>query len=146
SRLPQLVTPSDAPPRTSPSAPVSAWSTLRPIERGDPDVAIGLLQGGDRPVRAALRDEVSWAGRAGRPGPRDLALLPSRMGTTHLEVDDEPPWVGWRLLTLETRMESCLHRDLLGSRRRVGTARPRRSGRCERFASSARSWALTTGR
>ena len=58
----------------------------------------------------------------------------------------EPPWVRWRLLTLETRMESCRGRSRLGRRRRVATARRRRSGRCVRSASCARSWAPITGR
>src|SRR5918994_1987894 len=38
----------------------------------------------------------------------------------------EPPWVRWRLQTLETRMESCRRRSPLGGRRRVGTAMVRR--------------------
>ena len=58
----------------------------------------------------------------------------------------EPPWVRWRLLALETRMESCQRRGRLGSRRHVGTRRRRRNGRCERSVSCARSWARITGR
>ena len=58
----------------------------------------------------------------------------------------EPPWDPWRLLTLETRMESCHMRCRLESRRRVATARLRRIERCGRCVSSARSWAPITGR
>lgn len=42
-------------------------------------------------------------------------------------------------------MEPCLHKERRGSRRHAGTARPRRSGPCERFASSARSSAPPIG-
>jgi hypothetical protein len=38
----------------------------------------------------------------------------------------EAPWVCWRLLTLETRMESWCRIKDLGSRRRVGIRRRRR--------------------
>jgi transposase len=53
----------------------------------------------------------------------------------------ESPWKSWRLLTLETRMESCRRNSRRESRLHAGTARMRRpprygwSGRC------ARSWA-----
>ena len=58
---------------------------------------------------------------------------------------DESPWETWRLLTLETRMESWHERRHQGSRRRVGIPirrRRRRSGWC---GSSARSSARITG-
>ena len=42
----------------------------------------------------------------------------------------ESPWKSWRLLTLETRMESCRKNSRQGSRRHVGTARRRRPPRC----------------
>ena len=58
----------------------------------------------------------------------------------------ESPWLGWSLLTLETRMESCHMRCHLGSRPCVGIARRRRIERCARCVSSARSWAPITGR
>lgn len=58
----------------------------------------------------------------------------------------EPPWVRWRLQTLAARMESCDTRCRLGSRRRVGTARLRKHGRCGRCVSSALSWGLITAR
>jgi hypothetical protein len=45
-------------------------------------------------------------------------------------VYHESPWFGWRLLTLETRMELCRRRSHLGSRRRVGTPLRRKSRRC----------------
>jgi hypothetical protein len=38
----------------------------------------------------------------------------------------EPPWGCWRLLTLETRMESWCRIKDLGSRQRVGIRRRRR--------------------
>ena len=56
----------------------------------------------------------------------------------------ESPWDGWRLLTLETRMESCHTKCRLGSRLRVDIQRLRRTGRCARCVSSARSWAPST--
>ena len=58
----------------------------------------------------------------------------------------ESPWLCWRLLILDTRMESCHMRCRPGSRRRVGTARRRRSVLCVRCVSSERSWAPITGR
>jgi transposase len=42
----------------------------------------------------------------------------------------ESPWEMWRLLTLETRMESCRRNSRRGSRPPVGTARRRRRARC----------------
>jgi hypothetical protein len=51
----------------------------------------------------------------------------------------EPPWVRWRLPTLETRMESSHRRCRLGRRRHVGIARRRRNARCGWSASCARS-------
>src|SRR4051794_16296805 len=58
----------------------------------------------------------------------------------------EPPWVRWRLLTLETRMESCRRNSRLGSRRRVATARRRRPTRSGWSARCAPSWAPSTAR
>ena len=51
----------------------------------------------------------------------------------------EPPWGCWRLLTLETRMGSWGTKSRLGGRRRVGTRRRRRPGRCVWCGSCARS-------
>ena len=62
------------------------------------------------------------------------------------KVITESHWVAWRLLTLETRMESCQQNEHRGSRRRVGTAPRRRNGRCVWSVSSAPSWAPITGR
>ena len=62
----------------------------------------------------------------------------SRVGESH--------WLCWRLLILDTRMESCHMRCRLGSRRRVGTARRRPSVLCVRCVSCVRSWAPITGR
>lgn len=45
-----------------------------------------------------------------------------------------PPWVRWRLLSLESRMESWEQGRTLGSRPRVGTARRRRPLRCGWYA------------
>jgi len=63
-----------------------------------------------------------------------------------LPPTSEPPWVCWRLLILETRMESwCRIRDL-GSRLHVGIRRRRRrqrSGWCERCEPS---WGPSMGR
>lgn len=42
----------------------------------------------------------------------------------------EAPWVCWRLLTLETRMELCRRNWRMGSRRRVATRARRRPPRC----------------
>ena len=56
------------------------------------------------------------------------------------------PGIRWRLLTLETRMESCQERRHQGSRRRVGTREPRRRRRFGWSASSARSSGPITGR
>ena len=67
-----------------------------------------------------------------------------RVGRPIPRTPIEPPWVRWRLLTLETRMEPCRKRRHLGSRRRVATARRRRSGPCERSVSCARSWGPIT--
>jgi len=53
----------------------------------------------------------------------------SRLAYSEILADerkDESPWVSWRLLTLETRMESCRRNSLLGSRPRVATVRRRR--------------------
>ena len=58
----------------------------------------------------------------------------------------EPPWDRWRLLTLETRMESCHMSCRLGSRTPVGIRQLRRNGPCGRCASCARSWDRNTGR
>ncbi len=58
----------------------------------------------------------------------------------------EPPWVAWRLLTLETRMELCRKRSHLGSRPRVGIRKRRRMLRCVRCVSCARNWARSMGR
>lgn len=74
---------------------------------------------------------------------------PSRLASWRLlppKGSIEPPWDRWRLQTLEARMELCHTRCHQGSRPRVGTARPRRSGLCVRSVSCARSWALTMGR
>jgi hypothetical protein len=60
--------------------------------------------------------------------------------------DVEPPWDGWRLSTLETRMERCHERSLRGSRRRVGTRIVRRIRRCVWCVSYARSWVPSLGR
>ena len=43
---------------------------------------------------------------------------------------NESPWEMWRLLTSETRMESCRRNSRQARRRRVGTARRRRPPRC----------------
>jgi len=58
----------------------------------------------------------------------------------------ESPWVSWRLLTLETRMELCHRKRSQGSRPRGATPTPRRLRRCGWSASSAPSWAPITGR
>ena len=42
----------------------------------------------------------------------------------------ESPWGSWRLLALETRMESWVNKERRGSRRRGGTRRRRRPRRC----------------
>ena len=70
-----------------------------------------------------------------------------RLRATIRKPRDEPSWVAWRLLTLETRMESCRKNRHLGSRRRVGIRsrrRPRRCGwsaRCGRRRGRARDGA-----
>lgn len=66
--------------------------------------------------------------------------------TARARCHGEPPWDPWRLLTLETRMESCHMRCRLGSQRRVATARLRRIERCGRCVSSARNSAPITER
>jgi hypothetical protein len=57
----------------------------------------------------------------------------------------ESPWGTWRLLTLETRMESW--RQMRGgrSRRCVGTRRRRKLKRCGWSVSFVRSWGPSTG-
>ena len=60
-------------------------------------------------------------------------ILASRVVSDLCMGKGEPPWVRWRLLTLETRMELCHERRHRGSRRRVGSRmrrRIRRSGCC----------------
>ena len=63
-------------------------------------------------------------GRGLRPS-CGVRVLESRLGvlTTNplTKRRTESPWESWRLLTLETRMESCQERRHRGSRRRVGT-------------------------
>jgi hypothetical protein len=61
-------------------------------------------------------------------------------------VPGESPWDCWRLLILETRMESCRRRSHQGSRRRVGIPIERRIRRLVWFASCGPSWAPTTAR
>src|SRR5262245_9190761 len=58
----------------------------------------------------------------------------------------ESSWKSWRLLTLETRMESCRRNSRQGSRRRGGTARRRRPPRCRWCALCVPIWAPITGR
>ncbi|GHG55610.1 hypothetical protein GCM10011331_22410 [Flavimobilis marinus] len=58
----------------------------------------------------------------------------------------EPPWVCWRLVTLETRMEPCRRNRRLGSRRRGATAQRRRPRRFGWSARCEQSWGLSTGR
>jgi transposase len=58
----------------------------------------------------------------------------------------EARWVSWRLVTLGTRMESCRMSRPLGSRRRGGTARRRRTPRFEWSARCGRSWGPRRGR
>ncbi len=60
-------------------------------------------------------------------------------------VDVNRPGFRWRLLTLETRMESCQERSHRGSRRRVGTPIRRRRRRSGWSASCVRSWARDHG-
>ncbi len=58
----------------------------------------------------------------------------------------EPPWLGWRLLTLETRMESWDRRSRQVGRPRIGIRPRRRSGRCGRWSSCGRNSGPSTGR
>ena len=75
------------------------------------------------------------------PGTRPVTPTdPPRPSTT------EPPWLRWRLQTLEARMELCHERSHRGSRRRVGTPRQEKDRRCGWSASCATSWAPSTGR
>ena len=67
-------------------------------------------------------------------------------GGTTRRTRCESPWKSWRLLTLETRMESCRRNSRQGSRRRVGTARRRRQPRCGWCGRCGPSWAPITGR
>jgi hypothetical protein len=58
----------------------------------------------------------------------------------------ESPWKCWRLLTLETRMESCRRNSRQASRRHAGTARRRRHPRCGWSGPCGKSWAPITER
>ena len=58
----------------------------------------------------------------------------------------ESPWVRWRLLTLETRMESWGTNGRLGRRRRVGTRRRRRPGGAAGAPAPQGARARSTGR
>jgi transposase len=75
-----------------------------------------------------------------------LARLRNRRFYSLAEANTEPPWDPWRLHTLEARMELCHESSHLGSRRRVGTRRRRRSRRCGWFVSCAVSWGRHRGR
>ena len=55
----------------------------------------------------------------------------------------EPPWVAWRLQTLETRMESCRTRNRRRPRVLVATARRRKPPQCGWCARCEPSWALS---
>jgi len=85
---------------------------------------------------------------ANLPVMTDESRSPNRRGTAHGaacsrqkqivlfgHLGAEPPWVAWRLHTLEGMMEPCHTRGSQGSRPRVATRRRRRS---KQYASSAR--------
>src|SRR6202022_883857 len=58
---------------------------------------------------------------------QSLPTLFRRSSDYHRQLTfTESPWKCWRLLTLETRMESCRRNSRPGSRRRAGKARRRR--------------------
>jgi len=113
---------------------VSIVAGLLQPDRGS--VSLAGVDVGSQPARA--RASIGLA-------PQELGLYPTATVRENLEFF-ESPWVRWRLLTLETRMEPCRRTRHQGSRRRVGTPKRRRPGRCGWFASYAPSWGPSTGR
>ena len=57
-----------------------------------------------------------------------------------LQYESESHWKSRRLLTLETRMESCRRNSLLGSRPHAATARRKKGPRCAWCGRCAPSW------
>jgi integrase len=83
----------------------------------------------------AAPDRTTWIGR------RDHALIVVaiqtglRVSELTALVNTESPWESWRLLALETRMESWEHNRYRGSRRHVAIRSRRRLRRCGWFVS-----------
>jgi hypothetical protein len=105
-------------------------TTPQLLAHGIPDGAYDVVDG----------DESSIATKARNRNRSEL------QGQQTLDLVDEPPWLRWRLQTLETRMELCHERSHRGSRRRVGTPMPRRIRRSGWSASCATSWARVRAR
>ncbi len=89
------------------------------------ELSVGALRGPRRESssRASCGALRSAPQRRLRPRFGSIATSRCPWGST------EPPWFGWRLQTVETRMESCRRTRHPGSRRRVGTPRRRRPRR-----------------
>jgi hypothetical protein len=94
-------------------------------------------------VMPLTRRVVVAAGTARLPAALELAVI---RDLNQIQVENESPWVRWRLLTFESRMEPWQERSHQGSRRRVATPTRRRPKRSGWSASCARSSAPSTAR
>ena len=75
-----------------------------------------------------------------------LGLAACEQGRRVRYVTTESPWKCWRLLTLETRMESCRRNSRRASRPVAGTARRRRPLQYEWCGPCVLSWAPSKAR
>ncbi|MGH9043888.1 MAG: ATP-binding protein [Acidimicrobiales bacterium] len=117
-----------------PGAQIRDLNTLRFVEAGESVILHGPVGVGKSMIAQALGHQ------ACRRGYSVVFTKTSRL------LADEPPWVSWRLHTLEGRMEPCQRRGSQGSRRRGATARQNASRPSGSFASCVPSSAPSRGR
>jgi transposase len=129
-------------------------SIARPTMTG-PDVMDSFLAAFTRwgtPAAVLTDNGAIFTATPRRGGRTALQILLGELGINYINSRPyhpqtcESPWKSWRLLTLETRMESCRRNSRQVSRRRVGIARRRRPLRCGWCAPCVPSWAPITGR
>ncbi len=80
----------------------------------------------------------------GKPFENDTFVAESKNYVKAADQGTEPPWVCWRLLILETRIESWQRVRDLGSRRHVGIHRRRKLLQSGWFGPCGRSWGPST--
>jgi len=103
-------------------------------------LAIQAIPGVGPVLAAVFVAEIGDIARFTRP-----AQLASWAGLTP-KHHDESPWVRWRLLALETRMEPCRRSSRRAGRPRAGTPSRRRPRRCGWSGRCGPSWAPSTAR